>query len=272
VRRLQADLLKQMNIVDTPGALGMHSFWGLGLDLGWGLGLEGMKFDVGVGVPVEPLSASRLRNGSTSKRHTPATRSITSHHITSHHITSHHITSQHSSPAARANKNLCSGPNPHPPPPTHTTGTNVIVERQQRLTEEFVPRADMVLFVLSADRCVCCAALCCAVLRCALCCAVLCTVLCCVLRCAALRCAVYSQCPKPQASPAAQPTTQPPPSPQAPHRQRAHLPALHPPVAQEGGVCGEQGGPAGQPGGGGPAAGCAGGVKQGGALGVGVGT
>ncbi|KAI8475898.1 MAG: hypothetical protein J3K34DRAFT_517060 [Monoraphidium minutum] len=33
-----------------------------------------------------------------------------------------------------------------------TPGTNVIVERQQRLTEEFVPRADMVLFVLSADR------------------------------------------------------------------------------------------------------------------------
>ena len=33
-----------------------------------------------------------------------------------------------------------------------TPGTNVIVERQQRLTEEFVPRADVVLFVLSADR------------------------------------------------------------------------------------------------------------------------
>ena len=31
-------------------------------------------------------------------------------------------------------------------------GTNVILERQQRLTEEFVPRADLVLFVLSADR------------------------------------------------------------------------------------------------------------------------
>lgn len=33
-----------------------------------------------------------------------------------------------------------------------TPGTNVILERQQRLTEEFVPRADLVLFVLSADR------------------------------------------------------------------------------------------------------------------------
>eukprot|EP00803_Ostreobium_quekettii_P011469 evm.model.scf_3258.1 EVM.evm.TU.scf_3258.1 scf_3258:5409-10103(-) len=33
-----------------------------------------------------------------------------------------------------------------------TPGTNVILERQQRLTEEYVPRADMVLFVLSADR------------------------------------------------------------------------------------------------------------------------
>lgn len=33
-----------------------------------------------------------------------------------------------------------------------TPGTNVIVGRQQRLTEEFVPRADLVLFVLSADR------------------------------------------------------------------------------------------------------------------------
>ncbi|KAK9804945.1 hypothetical protein WJX73_001658 [Symbiochloris irregularis] len=33
-----------------------------------------------------------------------------------------------------------------------TPGTNVIVERQQRLTEEFVPRADLVLFCLSADR------------------------------------------------------------------------------------------------------------------------
>jgi hypothetical protein len=31
-------------------------------------------------------------------------------------------------------------------------GTNVILERQQRLTEEYVPRADLVLFVLSADR------------------------------------------------------------------------------------------------------------------------
>ena len=39
------------------------------------------------------------------------------------------------------------------PPATRPPGTNVIVERQQRLTEEFVPRADMVLFVLSADRC-----------------------------------------------------------------------------------------------------------------------
>ncbi|CAN6452867.1 unnamed protein product [Victoria cruziana] len=33
-----------------------------------------------------------------------------------------------------------------------TPGTNVILQRQQRLTEEFVPRADMVLFVISADR------------------------------------------------------------------------------------------------------------------------
>jgi GTP-binding protein EngB required for normal cell division/thiamine monophosphate synthase len=33
-----------------------------------------------------------------------------------------------------------------------TPGTNVILERQQRLAEEFVPRADLVLFVLSADR------------------------------------------------------------------------------------------------------------------------
>ncbi|XP_021739804.1 probable transmembrane GTPase FZO-like, chloroplastic [Chenopodium quinoa] len=33
-----------------------------------------------------------------------------------------------------------------------TPGTNVILQRQQRLTEEFVPRADLLLFVLSADR------------------------------------------------------------------------------------------------------------------------
>ncbi|KAH0468862.1 hypothetical protein IEQ34_002094 [Dendrobium chrysotoxum] len=33
-----------------------------------------------------------------------------------------------------------------------TPGTNVILQRQQRLTEEFVPRADLVLFVLSSDR------------------------------------------------------------------------------------------------------------------------
>ena len=33
-----------------------------------------------------------------------------------------------------------------------TPGTNVVLERQQRLTEEYVPRADMVLFVLSSDR------------------------------------------------------------------------------------------------------------------------
>lgn len=31
-----------------------------------------------------------------------------------------------------------------------TPGTNVILERQQRLTEEYVPRADMVLFTMSA--------------------------------------------------------------------------------------------------------------------------
>jgi len=33
-----------------------------------------------------------------------------------------------------------------------TPGTNVILGRQQRLTEEFVPRSDLVLFVMSADR------------------------------------------------------------------------------------------------------------------------
>ncbi|GMH39991.1 hypothetical protein BSKO_07895 [Bryopsis sp. KO-2023] len=33
-----------------------------------------------------------------------------------------------------------------------TPGTNVVLQRQQRLTEEYVPRADMVLFVMSADR------------------------------------------------------------------------------------------------------------------------
>ena len=33
-----------------------------------------------------------------------------------------------------------------------TPGTNVILDRQQRLTEEYVPRADLVLFVISADR------------------------------------------------------------------------------------------------------------------------
>lgn len=33
-----------------------------------------------------------------------------------------------------------------------TPGTNVILHRQQRLTEEFVPRADLLLFVISADR------------------------------------------------------------------------------------------------------------------------
>ncbi|OIV91325.1 hypothetical protein TanjilG_01943 [Lupinus angustifolius] len=33
-----------------------------------------------------------------------------------------------------------------------TPGTNVILQRQQRLTEEFVPRADLLIFVLSADR------------------------------------------------------------------------------------------------------------------------
>ena len=34
-----------------------------------------------------------------------------------------------------------------------TPGTNVILERQQRLTEEYVPRADMVLFTMSAGVC-----------------------------------------------------------------------------------------------------------------------
>ncbi|RAL39155.1 hypothetical protein DM860_015691 [Cuscuta australis] len=33
-----------------------------------------------------------------------------------------------------------------------TPGTNVILQRQQRLTEEFVPRSDLLLFVMSADR------------------------------------------------------------------------------------------------------------------------
>ncbi|XP_026456540.1 probable transmembrane GTPase FZO-like, chloroplastic [Papaver somniferum] len=33
-----------------------------------------------------------------------------------------------------------------------TPGTNVILQRQQRLTEEFVPRSDLVVFVISADR------------------------------------------------------------------------------------------------------------------------
>jgi predicted GTPase len=33
-----------------------------------------------------------------------------------------------------------------------TPGTNVILQRQQQLTEEYVPRADLILFVLSSDR------------------------------------------------------------------------------------------------------------------------
>jgi len=33
-----------------------------------------------------------------------------------------------------------------------TPGTNVVLQRQQRLTEEYIPRADLVLFVISADR------------------------------------------------------------------------------------------------------------------------
>jgi predicted GTPase len=33
-----------------------------------------------------------------------------------------------------------------------TPGTNVILQRQQRLTEEYVPRADLILFILSSDR------------------------------------------------------------------------------------------------------------------------
>nr|GMD27921.1 probable transmembrane GTPase FZO-like, chloroplastic isoform X1 [Ipomoea batatas] len=33
-----------------------------------------------------------------------------------------------------------------------TPGTNVMLQRQQRLTEEFVPRADLLIFVMSADR------------------------------------------------------------------------------------------------------------------------
>ena len=43
---------------------------------------------------------------------------------------------------------------PYPPQLSvvDTPGTNVILERQQRLTEEFVPQADLILFVLSCDR------------------------------------------------------------------------------------------------------------------------
>ena len=33
-----------------------------------------------------------------------------------------------------------------------TPGTNVVLERQQKLTEDFIPKADLVLFTLSADR------------------------------------------------------------------------------------------------------------------------
>jgi predicted GTPase len=33
-----------------------------------------------------------------------------------------------------------------------TPGTNAVVQRHQELTEEFVPRSDLVLFVTSADR------------------------------------------------------------------------------------------------------------------------
>jgi len=33
-----------------------------------------------------------------------------------------------------------------------TPGTNAIIQRQQQITEDFVPRADLVLFVTSADR------------------------------------------------------------------------------------------------------------------------
>lgn len=33
-----------------------------------------------------------------------------------------------------------------------TPGTNAIIERQQLLTEDYIPRANLVLFVLSADR------------------------------------------------------------------------------------------------------------------------
>jgi len=33
-----------------------------------------------------------------------------------------------------------------------TPGTNVILQRQQCLTEEFVPHADLLLFVISADK------------------------------------------------------------------------------------------------------------------------
>ncbi|CAK7338239.1 unnamed protein product [Dovyalis caffra] len=32
-----------------------------------------------------------------------------------------------------------------------TPGTNVSLQRQQRLTEEFVPRADLLLFLISAE-------------------------------------------------------------------------------------------------------------------------
>lgn len=33
-----------------------------------------------------------------------------------------------------------------------TPGTNVILEHHQRLTEEYIPQADLVLFVVTADR------------------------------------------------------------------------------------------------------------------------
>ena len=95
-----------------------------------------------------------------------------------------------------------------------TPGTNVILERQQRLTEEFVPRADLVVFTMSAGarpmhgppqmtwgsvhRLAC--------------------------RCCTPRTGCSAWC-RP-----------------AIHGQRGPLPAVHPAVGQEGGLPGQQGG------------------------------
>jgi predicted GTPase len=34
----------------------------------------------------------------------------------------------------------------------HTSGTNAVIRHHERLTDDFVPRSDLVLFVTSADR------------------------------------------------------------------------------------------------------------------------